>query len=391
MDARTVLTNKSFCPMPWTGIMYNHNGEVKNCVRSAGLIGNLQQKSIDQILVDNKNQSTQTKILSGQPGEDCYPCHDLERNKSGFNIISDRIFYIKELKSVPLSTYNSAGSHDLKTVDMRWTNLCNFSCVYCGPEFSSVWAEELKIKQSSPTNEQVENFKSYVFDRAAGLKHVYLAGGEPLLMKQNQELLEMLLKCNPDVNLRINTNLSRVGTKVFDLVCQFKNVHWTVSIESIEQEFEYIRHGGNWQDFLDNLKIIQPLGHKISFNMLHFLLNYKSIFDCVDYLIALGFHHNSFVIGALLNPEYLNIRHLPDHVLNSVKSVLEDKINKHPGFLLEDSYKNLRAYLDQPFEKNLLNSFQMISRMDQRRKLDSTKIFTELYKFKQGNYHGKTI
>ena len=41
MDNKEYLTNRAFCPMPWTGLMYNFNGEVKNCIRSAESIGNL--------------------------------------------------------------------------------------------------------------------------------------------------------------------------------------------------------------------------------------------------------------------------------------------------------------------------------------------------------------
>jgi hypothetical protein len=156
-------------------------------------------------------------------------------------------------------------------------------------------------------------------------------------------------------------------------------VHWTVSVESITDEFEYIRYGGKWEDFLQNLDAISKLGHKITFNMLHFILNYHSIFDCVDFLRNRGFHANSFVIGALLMPLYLNIRHLPDHVLQSIKHELMSRINQQPGYLLEDSYKNMLSYLDQPFEKNLLGSFDKLSQLDQRRGLDSTKIFSQLY------------
>jgi hypothetical protein len=169
---------------------------------------------------------------------------------------------------------------------------------------------------------------------------------------------------------------------VFDAVCGFKNVHWTVSIETIEAEFEYIRFGGHWSDFLDNLNTIRKLDHKISFNMLWFLLNYDTVFDCVDYLKGLGFHNNSFIIGALLNPDYLNIRHLPDSVLNSLKTKLESKIAENPGYLLEDSYRNMLHYIEQPIEKNLTSSFEQLAVMDQRRRVDSTKIFTELYKLK---------
>jgi sulfatase maturation enzyme AslB (radical SAM superfamily) len=259
--------------------------------------------------------------------------------------------------------------------------------VYCGPEFSSKWANELDMHLTTPTEEQQHNFKQYIFDHAPNLKHVYLAGGEPLLMKENLELLDLL---DPEVNLRINTNLSKVDTRVFERICQFKNVHWTVSVESIEQEFEYIRYGASWADFTENLNTIKKLNHKISFNMLYFLLNYQSLFGCIEYLQKQGFHNNSFVIGALLNPLYLNIRHLPENVLNSLKEIFKSKINAHPGYLLEDSYTNLLNYLNQDFEKNLFGAFQQLSILDQRRNIDSSKVFTELYKLKEEN-HGKTI
>jgi uncharacterized Fe-S cluster-containing radical SAM superfamily protein len=386
MTPKDMLTNPYFCPMPWTGLMYNFDGKVKNCIRSVETmpIGNIQDTPIDQIVLGSENINRQNSIADQTPVPSCQTCYDLERGKKGIDIISDRVFYIRELKQVPTTTYQP-GNFDLQTVDARWSNLCNFSCVYCSPEFSSKWADELKIKVATPSLDQQENFKQYIYQHTPNLKHVYLAGGEPLLMKEN---LELLKKLNSDVQLRINTNLSKVDTQIFEEVCKFKNVHWTVSAETIEDEFEYIRFGGKWSDFLDNLKIINKLNHKISFNMLHFILNYDSIFECIDYFKKLGFHNNSFVIGALLNPDYLNIRHLPDDVLQSVKNKLEIRINEAPGYLLEDSYRNMLHYLQQSIEKNLANSFAKLAQLDQRRNLDSSKIFTDLYKLREESNHG---
>ena len=384
MTPKDVLTNRNFCPMPWTGLMYNVDGKVKNCIRSAGELGNLKHNTIEEILHSDVNLDTQQRMLNNQPGKTCYTCYDLEDDKTGFDIISDRIFYIRELTQIPLSTYQ-LDQHDLHTIDVRWTNLCNFACVYCSSEFSSRWANELDKPVVSPNLEQLARFKQYIFDHAPTLKHVYMAGGEPLLMKENLELLELLQKTNPNVNLRINTNLSKTNTRVFDKICEFPNVHWTVSVETMADEFEYIRYGGRWEDFLENLKSIQQLDHKISFNMLWFLLNYRSVFECVDYLKSLGFHNNSFIIGALLKPEYLNIRHLPEHVLNLLKVEIHNRLDIRPGYLLEDSYKNMLSYIEQPFEKDLDESFKKIKTMDQRRNIDSSKIFTDLYKFKEGH------
>jgi sulfatase maturation enzyme AslB (radical SAM superfamily) len=365
--------------------MYNVDGSVKNCIRSAGVLGNIKDNTIQEILSNDINCGTQQRMLDQQPGPHCHPCYELENNKAGFEIISDRIFYIRELKKLDLSTYDTVGYHDLKTIDVRWSNLCNFGCVYCGPNFSSRWANELEVAIKQPSLAQLTQFKQYIFDHAKNLKHVYLAGGEPLLMKENLELLQILQTQNPTVNIRVNTNLSVTNTRVFEKICEFENVHWTVSVETMNDEFEYIRYGGKWNDFATNLKQIVRLGHRITFNMLWFLLNYQSIFDCVDWLKLQGFHNNSFVIGALLTPECLNIRHLPEHVLQLLKLQLENKISQGPGYLLEDSYRNMLNYVQRPFEKNLDQSLDQLRQLDQRRGIDSSKIFTELYKLREEN------
>lgn len=382
MEIKKYLTNKSFCPIPWTGLMYNHDGEVKNCIRSTGKIGNIKDNSIREIVNGPINVSNKKSMLAEQPCSTCDTCYTLEKNENSFDIISDRVFYLKELKEVPRDTYNQPDTFDLRTIDIRWTNLCNFACVYCFPTFSSKWASELNVQQPTPSMFDKLEFREYIYENIHKLKHVYLAGGEPLLMKENLELLTLLKKLNPDVNLRINTNLSKTDTRVFEAICQFKNVHWTVSVETINEEFNYIRHGGKWEDFLDNLTIIKELGHKISFNMLYFLLNFKSLFECVEYFQAMGIHNNSFIIGGIITPEYLNVRHLPDAVLADVKQEFIKRIDQHPGFLLENSYRNILEYLDEPWEKNLSNSFDELAVMDARRGIDSSKIFTELYTLK---------
>lgn len=363
--------------------MYNFDGDVKTCIRSSEPIGNIQDQSIEEIVTNGKSCDTRQRMLNNEPGKRCDPCYELEQEGNSFNIISDRRYYLRELKSVPLNTYNSSDTFELQKIDIRWTNLCNFSCVYCSPEFSSKWAQELNRTQQVPTKAQREQFKDYIFARAKQLKHVYLAGGEPLLMKENQELLELLLDVNPDVGLRINTNLSDTDTRVFDLACKFKNVHWIVSAETMGDEYNYIRHGGDWATFCRNLRRIKDAGHKITFNMLYFVLNTFSVFKFIDkFTDAWNFHPNAFVLGPLLTPEYLNIRNLPENVLQLAKQELQKRINDKPGHLLENGYRNLLRYMDQPFEKNLAGTFEQLAVMDARRGVDSSKIFVDLYKEK---------
>ena len=377
MDSKEYLTNKKFCPIPWSGFMYNSNGDVLNCIRSQRPIGNLKDHSIHDIL--KTNTETKQNMLDHQDGLGCHVCYDLEGDKKGYDMISDRIFYLKELKSVDKTLYDKVDNFNLHTIDIRWSNVCNHACVYCSPEYSSKWANELKVTIAEPSRERVAELKELVFKNAHQLKHVYMAGGEPLLMKENLELLEILQEKNPQVNLRINPNLSKTGTRVFEKVCEFSNVHWTVSVDTMGDQFEYIRYGGVWQDFLNNLEHITNKGHKISFNMLWYALNYRSIFDTIELFKRLGYHNNSFIIGPLLNPSWQDVRNLPNKTINILADELQQKINEKPKFLLEDSYKNMLRHLKTPFTKDIKTTIINIQNIDQRRSLNSKDIFNEFY------------
>lgn len=383
MDPKEYLTNTSFCPIPWTGFMYNSNGDVLNCIRSQRPIGNIIEESIHSIL--EKNTKIKRNMLDRQPGAGCDGCYDLEsEHKGNFNVISDRIFYLKELKTVDSNLYDKIDNFDLRKIDIRWSNVCNHSCIYCTPEYSSKWANELKISIKQPQQQRIEELKKFVFDNAHQLKHVYLAGGEPLLMKENEELLELLLLKNPNVNIRVNTNLSKTGTRVFYLLTKFSNVHWTISLDEMGDEFEYVRYGGKWKDFLENLDEIKELPHLISFNMLHHLLNYLSIFDCVEFLQSKGFHNNSFIIGPITKPKFLDVRHLPKHVLDSISDRITSWLDKKPNFLLENSLQNMLKYINIPIEKNLDQCLEEIAKLDQRRRVDSRIIYKEFYSLIEG-------
>jgi len=200
------------------------------------------------------------------------------------------------------------------------------------------------------------------------------------LMKENQEFLSLLQSKNPNCHIRVNTNLSTTGTGIFELLCQFKNVHWTISVESIEQEYEYIRHHGSWKDFLSNLEIVRKLDHKISFNMLHFILNHNSVHDCVDLLKGRGFHDNSFILGPLYTPAYYNTLNLPSHMLESTKDLLKAKLNDGPMGYLKNSYENCLKYLSETkWNKDITSFYSHVQIQDQRRGVDSKKIFPKLF------------
>ena len=381
MDAKTLIKNKSICTLPWTGFELEPSGEVKNCIISKNKLGNINHTNIKDIMQNSENTDLKKMMLQDQKPQNCEGCYLQEKDRSSLSSISSRLYYLKEIGAkTDLALYDDVNNFSLKHVDLRWTNSCNQACVYCGPGYSSKWAQELnkKVKSNRGARQEVKDF---VFENISQLENVYLAGGEPMLMKENQEFLNLLKEKNPNCSIRVNTNLSTTETGVFESLCSFKNVHWTVSVESIEQEYEYIRHLGVWKDFSTNLDIISKLDHKISFNMLHLILNYNSIYNCIDYLKAKGFYDNSFIIGPLYTPRHLNVLNLPQAMLDNTVNKLKSKLNEKPTGYLKNSYENLiQYYTTTVWQKNLKEFYYNTGRMDQRRDLDVRLIFTELFK-----------
>ena len=293
-------------------------------------------------------------MLADRKPKNCEGCYLQEQGRTNLSSISSRLYYLKELATkTDFKLYDSKENFSLKHVDLRWTNSCNQACVYCGPELSSKWAQELNQHYRSKKDSR-QDVKDFVFDHIQDLQNVYLAGGEPMLMKENFEFLNLLKEKNPTCSLRVNTNLSTTKTGIFDLLCEFPNVHWTVSVETIEEEYEYVRHHGSWKDFLNNLIVINKLDHKISFNMLHFILNHESLFGCIDYLKGLGFHDNSFIAGPLYTPAHMNTLNLPEHMLQRVYKIIGDRLDGGPMGYLKNSYENLiKYYTTTKFDKNL--------------------------------------
>jgi radical SAM protein with 4Fe4S-binding SPASM domain len=378
MDPKKILTSKSMCVIPWTGFILEPNGRIKNCVCATDNLGNINQNTIQDILHGDVNRGIKQQMLAEIKPDNCETCHRAEKDLNSFqNVVSSRLYYLKELKTVPLELYNDVDNFQLSTADLRWRNTCDFACIYCSELYSSRWAAEIGTSFVIETQSRRDT-KQYILDNVNTLKNIYLAGGEPLLLKENIEVLDALYAVNPNAMVRVNTNLNQLQGDVYDRICRFKNVHWTVSVESQGTQFDYIRYGGSWTKFLENLNQLRKLDHKITFNMLYFVLNHMSIFDCIDFFKSQGFGDNSFVLWTLTGPICYDVRHLPEHCLDTARQELEKRMESSE-YLIKHSYKILYDHLQRPFEKNINSTLKELAKLDQRRNLDSRSIFPEFY------------
>lgn len=243
-----------FCAAPWRGLHINPQGSIKTCCAgNPHMLGNLNDLDISDALNSKKAQEIRANISQGIPHEYCSNCVKAER----FGAESERHWHNRLSPDID---YTTAGDqyHYPVLVDVRWNITCNLSCNYCDPANSSKWAALKKIpfkSQSRPYYEQVCDFME---QHKGHIQEVALVGGEPLLLPENERLLDVIPE-DCIVTLITNMNQDLENNKIFKKLAQRKKVGWSMSFDNVGPHFEYVRHGGNWQLLVDNLQRVKEL------------------------------------------------------------------------------------------------------------------------------------
>ena len=371
---KDLVFHNSMCVLPWHGFTLFPNGDVKNCAISKESLGNIHEDSLPELLDNGINQKIRQDMQNDIRHERCITCYrteDLQPNSNFSNRISNRIWYMKVLKNHDLNVYDANKFVKPRVLDLRWRNTCNFACVYCGADLSSKWASELNDRSHIIDENVFEINKKYILDNLSEVRHIYLAGGEPLLIKDNEDLLERLIIANPSATIRINTNLSKIDNKIFNLLTEnFKDTKWTVSVDSIETSYEYIRYHGNWSEFVQNLTHLKKITDKINFNLTWSMLNAYGIFDAVDFLEhTMQFQDSTFVIQPVFDPDWLFIKNLSDEILSDLRSKINARMQSAKSSIYRNSLNSMLSCLNIRWSKNLDESKKQLDKINQRRNL----------------------
>tara|TARA_R110000851_G_scaffold185745_1_gene335010 strand:- start:956 stop:2113 length:1158 start_codon:yes stop_codon:yes gene_type:complete len=377
------LKNKSLCPLPFVGAIVNPDGEVQCCSISKDILGNVNDTPLEEILTTSKKlKQIRRNMLDGKFPNNCRHCYKKEQHHTNTNFenVSNRLYHIKILKDAPFKLYENEDNFELQQVDLRWRNTCNFACTYCDENYSSVWAQIEGVPDKMTNKAMIDTFE-FVKKNIKKLKTIYMAGGEPFLIKENLKIIELVRKENPDLLLRINTNLSILTPKLYEQLKTLRNVHWIVSAESTGQRFNYIRWPGKYTSLMENLKKIQKLPHKVSINMTWNLLCASNILDFIDDMIENGIHPNQFVMNYIIDPveqSVLNISEKQRDVL--VNEIKQRMVKIDDRFFLYKVYDEMIDILNRPLlDTHKTTLYNTLMKFDKQRKFNSKELFPELY------------
>jgi radical SAM protein with 4Fe4S-binding SPASM domain len=243
-----------YCAAPWRGLHINPRGDVKTCCAgNPNMLGNLNSQSIQQVLNSDLMTEIRTSLAQGQAHDYCSNCVRAER----FGADSERQWHNNVN---PNFDYAAAGDqyHYPVIVDVRWNTTCNLSCNYCDPSASSKWAQLKRVSFKSGTRPYYEQVCDFIEQHHEHIHEVALVGGEPLLLPENERLLDVIPE-SAIVTLITNLNVDLQSNRIFRKLAKRSRVGWSMSFDNIADRFEYVRHGGSWTVLQENLKTIQGL------------------------------------------------------------------------------------------------------------------------------------
>lgn len=143
-------------------------------------------------------------------------------------------------------------------------NICNLKCVTCGPIHSSQlineW-DELKLYGDGPDKryytriskqapEKIEFIQDILKNSEFDILRLEIFGGEPLINPNVFKFIDWVTEQPFARNtlLSITTNGTTYTEKISEYASKFKYVGLQLSIDGIEDTFEYLRYGTNYKE-----------------------------------------------------------------------------------------------------------------------------------------------
>jgi hypothetical protein len=276
-----------YCASPWRGLHINIRGDVKTCCAgNPNMLGNLNTKTITEILNGPELTEIRSVLRQGQTHPYCHGC--ITRESRGAS--SEREWHNKINEG--FDTTQAGLDYEYPALlDIRWNSTCNLSCNYCGPLDSSKWAALKKIPVNNNTKKYYQDVCNFIDQHKQHVQEVALVGGEPLLLPENELLLDVI-PVDAVVTIITNLNNPLENNRIFQKLAKRRKVGWSMSFDNVGKQFEYVRYGANWDLQLHNLDLVQDLiknnGHWGGIHAVYNLYNATCLTEFKQFATARG-------------------------------------------------------------------------------------------------------
>lgn len=415
IKTRLDAVSPSFCLNKWHfGVVDFEMEDYSLCCMSRRIPFDPNEVSADpRALLNSQYTSERRKeMLEGKKHSDCNICWKAEAQGQ----VSERFFEShyrrKNFESAVNSSYTDKGFIPA-ILELSFSSLCNFKCVYCSPQKSTSWRSEIEkfgpyqISDSEVFNPIVSkpSQNKEIYEKAFWLwwpqmktkiHQLKMLGGEPLMQKETFNLLNSFqTEPAPQLNFSIHTNLGvsenivkKFASSVNESRAGFGFCTVYISNEAVGNRAEYIRSGMNWNLWKRNLEIILNTEgvDSVCLNATLSCLSVPFFHEFCDFFIDLRARYPNKEILLVPNtvdyPDFLSIDKTPmalrenwqktEKRLEFLKSEYSMPFQK-----ILDIGKRLTVQANSDEKENMQNLKSYVFEVDRRRNLSFLDAFPE--------------
>jgi molybdenum cofactor biosynthesis enzyme MoaA len=347
--------SSTICAHPWTSIEIETDGSFRPCCVYAGKIYdekgqaiNINTHTIADYYHSDHMKSLRTNLRNGQKPQGCKDCWQRENSGQSSVRTWNLDLHVKKFLTQSLS---HESLDRVRSLDMDLGNLCNLRCGICSWKRSSQIAKDLlndptidskkdlkiKIKQYNQSAQWHE--KDFIWNKfqsiLPSLEYIEMEGGEPFFHDYHVNIIDRIVSLHTEQNVRLryNSNATIFPEKYIDRWTRFKQVAINLSIDDLDQRFEYQRTDSDWKQVTDNLKRYSEITYDNIEVSIFVTVNMQNIFyipELLDFLHPFGW---TIHFNLLFTPKPVSIENI---TAESQQAIL-DKFskNKHLSHYLE--------------------------------------------------------
>jgi sulfatase maturation enzyme AslB (radical SAM superfamily) len=266
IDKEQLKQSKTFCMLPFMHIYGSAGGDIVPCCEAQEEPLNNPNESAETTWNNQNYRDLRKALANGDRPERCSVCWHNEDS----GILSNRLQWEKDnwddfADVISVNDDYSVNNKPL-WIELKVSNFCNLKCIMCSTHSSYKRVADLDII-SKYTKSGYETRLLRPTDLFASINEwtdiwetvhtLQFTGGEPIINQEHYDLLAGI----PDsvksrIKLRYATNISHIKFKQYDLIeiwKKFKHVNIKVSMDGIEDVYNYIRQDGDWDTVYANM------------------------------------------------------------------------------------------------------------------------------------------
>lgn len=273
------------------------------------------------------------------------------------------------------------GKYDLTgpaRLDLGFDNSCNLACMICGPDKSTLWQKHLKAHGEWMQPIDVFRNKETVIKLLgdldlSNLKQVVFSGGETLLGQEYWAVAKWLVDNVPDAKQRLTLCFQTNGTqdilpRNYEIIEKAQLVKLHISLDGINERFNYQRWPGDWNQVENNLFGIRD---NCPGNVMFLIEETISIFNLLYQSELENWIKDHFATNREGDPV--------NHTKHLVKGIFGMQ-NLTQEYVDTLQSRNLHSFIPKNWRETpyISDMIQQIRKFDSYREQDFTKVFPEV-------------